>query len=190
MELVNIKIKELYHGTTKECANSITANGFKLTSWNFNSSTFKDKPGTLGYGIYAFSQSFICEKYVHEKIKDNRVIILIKLNLDHLNIFDLTNEEHNEIYQKFRERFMEKQIYKELRKKLKNGNQSELEGIMLEYLIKHNSEKLLGFKECDCVKSWTISVLSDTINTKIPNGIEYCIRKVESIVEVEIWKED
>lgn len=190
MELVNIKIKEVYHGTTNDCAKSIIANGFRLPVWNFKSTTFKNKPGTLGYGIYAFAQSFMCDKYSREKIQGKRAIILVKLNLDNLNILDLTNEEHNEIYQKFRERFMGNQIYNAVRRQLKNGNQSELEGIMLEHLIKNFSEELLGFKNCDCVKSWTISVLSDTINSNIPNGIEYCIRKVENIVEVQIWKED
>ena len=84
----------------------------------------------MGYGIYAFSQIYICKKYICEKIPSDNVVVLIKLNLDNLNIFDLTNEEHNEIYQKFRERFMSYPIYKSLCRELSNGNQSELEGIM------------------------------------------------------------
>jgi len=47
----------------------------------------------LGYGIYAFSQIYICKKYICEKIPNDNVVVLIKLNLDNLNIFDLTNEE-------------------------------------------------------------------------------------------------
>lgn len=144
----------------------------------------------MGYGIYAFSQIYICKKYICEKIPNDNVVVLIKLNLDNLNIFDLTNEEHNEIYQKFRETFRELPIFKNLSQELRNGNQSELEGFMLEYLIRYYSEILLGFKKCDCVKSWTVSVLSDTMNSNIPNGIEYCIRNVEPIKEVVLWKED
>lgn len=190
MELVDITVKELYHGTTKKASTYILTEGFKLPTWNFNNVSFKKKPGTLGYGIYAFSQIYICKKYICEKIPNDNVVVLIKLNLDNLNIFDLTNEEHNEIYQKFRETFRELPIFKSLSQELRNGNQSELEGFMLEYLIRYYSETLLGFKKCDCVKSWTVSVLSDTMNSNIPNGIEYCIRNVEPIKEVVLWKED
>ena len=189
MELVDITVKELYHGTTKKASTYILTEGFKLPTWNFNNVSFKKKPGTLGYGIYAFSQIYICKKYICEKIPSDNVVVLIKLNLDNLNIFDLTNEEHNEIYQKFRERFMSYPIYKSLCRELSNGNQSELEGIMLEHLIKHCSKDLLGFDQCDCVKSWTVSVLSDTMNSNSPNGLEYCIRNVQQIKEVELWKE-
>ena len=189
MELVDIRIKELYHGTTKEDAESILNKGFNLPKWNVSNSSFQKKPGSLGYGVYAFSQIYICKKYISEKISSETAVVLFRLNLDDMNILDLTNEEHNEIYQKFREKFMGFPIYKNLCQELRNGNQSELEGIMLEHLIKHHSKKLLGFDQCDCVKSWTVSVLSDTMNSNIPNGLEYCIRNVQQIKEVELWKE-
>lgn len=189
MELVDIRIKELYHGTTMESAEYILNKGFNLPKWDFNKTSFQKKPGTLGYGVYAFSQIYICKKYISEKIRSETAVVLIRLNLDNMNILDLTNEEHNEIYQKFREKFMSFPIYKSLFRELSNGNQSELEGIMLEHLIKHYSQNLLGFAQCDCVKSWTVSVLSDTMNSNIPNGLEYCIRNVQQIKEVELWKE-
>ena len=59
MELVDITVKELYHGTTKKASTYILTEGFKLPTWNFNNVSFKKKPGTLGYGIYAFSQIYI-----------------------------------------------------------------------------------------------------------------------------------
>ena len=129
--MVDIRIKELYHGTTKEGAKSILNMGFNLPKWNFNQTSFQKKPGTLGYGVYAFSQIYICKKYISEKIRSETAVILIRLNLEDMNILDLTNEEHNEIYQKFREKFMNLPIFKSLCRELRNGNQSELEGIML-----------------------------------------------------------
>lgn len=187
--MVDIRIKELYHGTTKEGAKSILNMGFNLPKWNFNKTSFQKKPGTLGYGVYAFSQIYVCKKYIFEKIRSETAVVLIRLNLENMNIVDLTNEEHNEIYQKFRERFMNLPIFKSLCRELRNGNQSELEGIMLEYLIKYHSEDFFGFDQCDCVKSWTVSVLSDTMNSNVPNALEYCIRNVQKIKEVELWKE-
>ena len=42
MELVDIRIKELYHGTTMESAEYILNKGFNLPKWDFNKTSFQD----------------------------------------------------------------------------------------------------------------------------------------------------
>ena len=51
MELVDITVKELYHGTTKKASTYILTEGFKLPTWKFNNESIKKKTCTLGYCI-------------------------------------------------------------------------------------------------------------------------------------------
>ena len=52
MELVDITVKELYHGTTKKASTYILTEGFKLPTWNFNSfSVLQDSLATLQFPL-------------------------------------------------------------------------------------------------------------------------------------------
>lgn len=178
--------KTIYHATTTGAAESIKKQGFRSIKNSYNTTKFKKKPGTLGYGLYGFSDRGFCVEYGEDKFRDP-VVFEVGIQVDENKIFDLTDDEHLYLYREFRRQFMKTSTYSWISKQLTNHKQSELEGYMIDYLLEKHSKKFFSVDVIECVKAMTVSQLRSTRNSHIANGTEYCVRKdycIKSVREV------
>lgn len=167
--------KTIYHTTTTDAAKNIKKHGFRFTKPSYNT-RFRKKPGTLGYGVYGFSDKNFCIEFGKDKFKEP-VVFEVSIQINENKIFDLTDDEHLHLYNNFRQKFMKLPLYSAISKQLTNHKQSELEGYMIEYLLENYSSEFFRVDVIECVKAMTVSQLRSTRNSHIANGTEYCVRK-------------
>lgn len=170
--------KILFHSTESSLVEKIIKDGFKFESYpiSFNNKV-KKNPGTLGYGVYFFSDLELAKMYSSEKLNDGD-ILKANLKVDDDYILDLTNENELRKYNESKKILLRRPLYLECKKKFFNGKQSSLEGAMLEFLLKDRKhlQNIFGMTKVSCIVGMTVTQVDISDRSYLANGYEYCIK--------------
>ena len=178
--------KELFHSTESSLVEIIIKDGFKFEFIQKPFNKTKKHPGSLGYGVYFFSDLELAKMYSKKKLNDGN-ILKANLKIDDDYILDLTNESELRKYNKFKEILLSYPIYHDFKDKFCNGKQSSLEGAMLEYLLQQqkNLLNIFGMTKVSCVVGMTVTQVDISDRSYLANGYEYCIKDRTLIYGVE-----
>lgn len=188
---VFILVKKLYHATSKENAKSILESGFKASRVDFAhfyTGNMRKKPGSLGFGVYGFLDSLHCAKCFWEKDSDigKESIIKFDVNVDHDSSLNFVDDvEDMDYFRSFLQEQLKHNTISNLEKYYSNlYTQHELDGALIEYFI-NQLEKRGGIQHINLVCCATTTDMYQGMHTCIPNGIEYCVRDVSIIDNIE-----
>lgn len=180
-----------YHGTKYSNATSILKNGFFLKTYDVNSEEKQSMPGDLGAGIYAF----ICDKklknsinFARKRFAPHHCTLILEL-IENYPVLDLQDPKNIEYISRFRESLDLKRI-EERAKKDKGKRTVTLDGYIIELLIAE-SEKRNPNNKIAAVRAPSYTKFEKGINfhaSKIPNGIELCIRQKSIIKNIKLVK--
>ena len=181
--------KKLYHSTESSLVEKIIKDGFKFEIYPIPFNKVKKHPGTLGYGVYFFSDLELAKMY-SAKLNDGN-ILKANLKVDDDYILDLTNENELRKYNEFKKIFLRHPIYRDCKKKFSNGKQSSLEGAMLEYLLqgRKHLQKIFGMTKVSCIVGMTVTQVDISDRSYLANGYEYCIKDRTIIFGVEKYED-
>lgn len=170
---------ELYHGSNYQSIKNI------LNNKKFNKIIIpcrlcdtSKKPGTLGFGLYAFERCYLARGFV-KSLKNSRVgIISFNISVDEDKTLDLTSSDDLDLINYIFKRMPNNTKENIIRRFNNYKFQKSLEGAIIEQII-----KILQFTKKQAiylVKSASIN--NGVSNVYTPNGIEYCI-KDNSIID-------
>lgn len=171
----------IYHSTNETCLKQILeTKSVKTCQKEFGK---RKKPGNLGYGFYGFSDKELCKQFGEEKIKNFKFLKCDILVCDE-KIIDFRDEIHIKYYNTFKREIVKRPIYKKIvRDYQNNDNQSSLEGALIDlYLKTWKTKKLV---DIDCLISMTVTQVSTSKNSLVPNGVEYCLKNKKVIKEMK-----
>lgn len=171
----------IYHSTNETCLKQILqTQNVKTCQREFGNNK---KPGSLGYGFYGFSDKELCKQFGEEKIKDFKFLKCDILVCDE-KIIDFRDEIHIKYYNTFKREIIKRPVYRQIvRDYQNNNNQSSLEGALIElYLKTWYSKTLINI---DCLISMTVTQVSTSKNSLVPNGVEYCLKNKKVIKEMK-----
>lgn len=180
--------KNLFHSTESSLVEIIIKDGFKFEIYPIPFNKVKKHPGTLGYGVYFFSDLELAKMY-SEKLNDGN-ILKANLKVDDDYILDLTNENELRKYNEFKKILLRLPIYHYYKEKFFNRKQSSLEGAMLEHLLqqKKNLLHIFGMTKVSCVVGMTVTQVDFSDRSYLANGYEYCIKDRTLIFGVEKYE--
>ncbi|TKP12714.1 hypothetical protein [Enterococcus faecalis] len=180
-----------YHGTSKECAESI------IKSQKFNVDTFiiygdcriksgQRMPNDFGSGIYMFLTNdcydgIKCAKNYANTFKDVPTTVLeINIKDDCITCIDFEDKKTMDIFNKIREKIYDR-IYYNYQMSVKDSGskkRANLDGLFIEYLVQYKYNN-----QIDAVMglSYTPSYNKQRSISNFPNGKEICLRSNEFI---------
>lgn len=160
--------------------NPLVYNGKKVSNKN---------PGTLGYGLYLFSDIELTQKFLNEKLNKNGKILKFTIFED-VNELDLSNEEHLVVFNSFKYALLKNPIYNQFKIAFKNkGFQSSLEGAMVDQLLRDKRFlAMFNVNSVDLIKAMTVTQIEISIGSYLCNGYEFCIKNSKIIKEVDIYE--
>lgn len=197
-----MKSEELYHVTNKTNSDNILKKKsferiiippiykLSLPQQNFRGRRPK-KPGTLGFGLYAFeNDESLAESFGERMMSDYRVISF-KISCPDDVFFDFNDSDDIEVFHAFLKGKEVKHVLKVFKKNFNNhGPQKELQGALVEFFISQMVSKKL-YSSIKCVRITTATAEGELVD--VMNGIEVCIRSTSIIDDTSIclaMKED
>jgi len=191
--LAMMKMKDLYHGTTKQNADHISQNGFDAIYLpNFgtiNIGNAKRKPGSLGYGLYSFvGDSRLALKFAQNFGSDVKGVVHFKVSFSEDYLLDLNDPEDVMYFNEWVNDDRRSKTLKRLRDKYSNrGNQKSLDCAIIEAYIWDMKKKRL-LDKVDAISMTTHTHIKGEIldMSAIPNGTEFCVRNLDVVNEGSI----
>lgn len=179
-------IYELYHTTTLINATEINRNGFKVINppkkplVHQHKAKNKKKPGSLGYGLYAFEDDELAEDF-KEKIIGESDIVPFQIDVETNKILDLSCISDLKRYNQYKRKLLKFPLYTMLTEVYGNyGEQSSLEGAIIEIYIAEVLVKKLK-NNIQCVRGFTSTGVEHSAGSVVANGLEYVIKTKEII---------
>lgn len=188
-----------FHGTSRSRASNIKKIGFNIKQLDIHNKEPEYMPGDIGAGLYAFIKKTPCEnarRFAYKKHKKNTVVIEFSFEkTDELFILNLDEPEWSNKLSEFRNTLNLGRIEKRARKD-KGKRHVTLDGYVIEFFI-NEIEKCIDKnykslskevnRKVDVVVAESYTKFETTggfQSSKIPNGVEVCIRNGEIIKNI------